>query len=139
MSRQSLPRQSAPPPSDFESKSRLVLGIGLLSIGLAWLLRLLWPVLVVVGAGAGGYLLWLKQYRRFLAYQHREDRLLDQFCYLIEHRQGRISSLEFAMHSRVDKRAAQRYLHSQAQSFGAFFERTVHGDITYIFNLAVVY
>ena len=43
------------------------------------------------------------------------------------------------MYSRVENRAAQRYLHSQAQSFGAFFERTAHGDIIYIFNLAVVY
>lgn len=125
--------------SALEHQSRLILGVGLLSIGLALLLKLLWPILLVVGVGAGSYWLWLKQYQQFVTYQQKEDRLIDCFCSLLEQRQGRISSLEFAMYARVESRQAQRYLHAQAQSFGAFFERTVHGDIIYIFNPAVVY
>ncbi|MGD1896123.1 MAG: hypothetical protein ACFB16_04130 [Phormidesmis sp.] len=125
--------------SELEVKSRLVLGLGLLSIGLVWLLKLLWPVLVIAGMGAGGYYLWRQQYRKYQAYQRRQDRLTEKFYYLLQQRQGRMSALEFAMHTRVDGRDAQRFLHSQAQAFGAFFERTVHGDIIYIFNLAVVF
>ena len=43
------------------------------------------------------------------------------------------------MHTRLNSRESQRYLHSQAQAFNAFFERTVYGDIVYIFDLAVVF
>ncbi len=126
-------------PSELEVKSRLILGLGLLSLGLVWLLKLLWPVLILIGVGLGGYWAWRSQHRKYKAYQRRQNRLSERFCYLLQQRRGRVSALEFAMHTRLSSRESQRYLHLQAQSFGAFFERTVHGDIVYIFDLAVVF
>ncbi|MGB3570751.1 MAG: hypothetical protein WA783_05885 [Phormidesmis sp.] len=126
-------------PSELESRSRLILGLGLLSLGLVWLLKLLWPVLILFGMSLGGYWLWRQQHRKYRAYQRRQNRLSEKFCHLLQQRQGRVSALEFAMHTRLNSRESQRYLHSQAQAFNAFFERTVHGDIVYIFDLAVVF
>ncbi len=126
-------------PSELESKSRLILGLGLLSLGLVWLLKLLWPALVLVGLGIGCYWLWHHQRRKYRAYWRRQNRLSEKFCQLLQQRQGRVSALEFAMHTRINSREAQRYLHAQAQAFNAFFERTMHGDIVYIFDLAVVF
>ena len=43
------------------------------------------------------------------------------------------------MHTHMPPAQAQRYLHEQAQAFGAYFDRTPHGDIIYHFNLAMVF
>lgn len=40
------------------------------------------------------------------------------------------------MYTRLSGTDARHYLHRQAQAFGAYFERTVNGDIIYIFNLS---
>ncbi|MEL6938062.1 MAG: hypothetical protein AAFO84_02605 [Cyanobacteria bacterium J06598_1] len=124
---------------DLATKSRFVLGIGLLSIGLVWLLKLLWPVLILVGISAGLYTFWHHQQKDLRAYERRQARMTEKFYSLLQQHQGRISALEFAMHTRINPHESQRFLHGQAQDFGAFFERTRNGDIIYIFNLAVVY
>ncbi len=131
-----------PPRSELESHSRLVLGFGMIALGAVWLLKLLWPILLLlllIGFIAGGYWFLQRQRQKILLQQRREDRLARKFYELLDYRQGRISSLEFAMHTRIDGREARRYLHVQAQAFGGFFERTVNNDIIYIFNPAVIY
>ncbi|MEM9948750.1 MAG: hypothetical protein AAF810_22175 [Cyanobacteria bacterium P01_D01_bin.36] len=131
-----------PSHSDLASNSRLIMGFGMIALGAVWLLQLLWPVLlllVLAGFGIGGYWLLRSQQKDLQQQLRREDRLARKFYELLDYRQGRISSLEFAMHTRINGRAAQRYLHTQAQAFGGFFERSAHNDIVYIFNPAVIY
>jgi len=128
--------------SNLENHSRLILGLGMIFLGSVWLLRMLWPIFLLALLGGlivGGYWLLRRQQTELQQQQVREDRLARKFYELLDYRQGRISSLEFAMHTRIDGREAQRYLHSQAQAFGGFFERTVHNDVVYIFNPAVIY
>ncbi|MEL6353672.1 MAG: hypothetical protein AAFR58_18260 [Cyanobacteria bacterium J06627_28] len=122
---------------------RLLLSWGFLGLVSLAMLRLLWPLLLLTGLLAGlagsGWLLW-KQQRRERAQSHRQDiRLTQQFYELLDHRQGRISALELAMKTRLNSKITSRYLHRQAQEFGAYFERTAHGDVIYIFNPAVIY
>ncbi|MEL6855125.1 MAG: hypothetical protein AAFO83_08430, partial [Cyanobacteria bacterium J06607_13] len=68
--------------------------------------------------------------------QHRHARLNRKFYDLLRQRRGRVSALELAMYTRLSGTDARRYLHRQAQALGAYFERTVNGDIIYIFNVA---
>jgi len=131
-----------PSRSQLENHARLILGLGMIALGAVWLLQLLWPLLLLcllVGFMLGGFWLLRHQQEEFLRQQRREDRLARKFYELLDYRQGRISSLEFAMHTQIDGREAQRYLYTQAQAFGGFFERTAHNDIVYIFNPAVIY
>ncbi|MEM6868690.1 MAG: hypothetical protein AAF528_09955 [Cyanobacteria bacterium P01_C01_bin.121] len=128
--------------SKLEKHSRLILGCGMIALGAVWLLKLLWPILLILllaGLMAGTYVFLQRQQQAMLAQQRREDRLARKFYELLDYRQGRISSLEFAMHTRIGGREAQRYLHVQAQAFGGFFERTGNNDVIYIFNPAVIY
>ena len=131
-----------PSRSELESHSRLILGLGMMALGAVWLLRLLWPLLLLAALGGlffSGYWLLQRQQEELVQQQRREDRLARKFYELLDYRQGRISSLEFAMCTRSNGREAQRYLHTQAQAFGGFFERTIQGDVVYIFNPAVIY
>lgn len=120
--------------SDLEIKSRLALGLGLLSLVVILLLRLLLPVLAAVGLGAAGYWLWRQRQRRKRQQQRHQARLNTKFYQLLQRQQGRISVLDFAMHTRLDGTAAQTYLNAQAQAFSAYFETTLRGDIIYVFN-----
>lgn len=131
-----------PSRADIENHSRLILGLGMMGLGAVWLLRLIWPILLLGLLGGliiGGYWILQRQQAEFLRQQRREDRLARKFYELLDYRQGRISSLEFAMYTRINGREAQRYLHAQAQAFGGFFERAPHNDTVYIFNPAVIY
>lgn len=148
--------------STLAHKVRLILAKGLMALGALWVLRIILPILalavvlivLLVGIGVGGYRLWHCQQRRYQAQLRYEDRLARQFYVLLQRREGRngedrdgggrvgtgrVSALEFAMHTRITPARAQRYLYEQAQAFGAYFERTIHGDIVYIFNLAMVF
>lgn len=126
------------PHSDLEIKSRLVLGLGLLSLVVVLLLRLLLPVLIVGGLGVGGYWLWRQWQNQRQKQQRRQTRLNAKFYQLLRQQQGRISVLDFAMSAKLEGTAAQAYLNDQAQAFSAYFETTGQGDIIYVFNLAVV-
>ena len=127
-----------PSHSDLEIKSRLALGLGLLSLVVILLLRLLLPVLAISGLGAASYWLWRQQQRRHRQRQRHQARLNTKFYQLLQRQQGRISVLDFAMHSRLDGTSAQAYLNAQAQAFSAYFETTLRGDIIYVFNVATV-
>ncbi len=127
-----------PSHSDLEIKSRLALGLGLLSLVVILLLRLLLPVLAISGLGAASYWLWRQQQRRHRQRQRHQARLNTKFYQLLQRQQGRISVLDFAMHSRLDGASAQAYLNAQAQAFSAYFETTLRGDIIYVFNVATV-
>ena len=122
---------------------RLLLSWGFLGLVSLAVLHLLWQLILLTGLlaglGGGGWLLWKRQ-KRERARAHRQDsRLTQRFYELLDHRQSRISALELAMKTRLSSKIASRYLHRQAQEFGAYFERTAHGDVIYIFNPAVIY
>ncbi|MEO1620212.1 MAG: hypothetical protein AAFU53_04165 [Cyanobacteria bacterium J06632_3] len=102
-------------------------------------LWLMWPVVLLIALVGGGYWLWHQRHQQQQQEARYEARLNSQFYELLHQRQGRVSALELAMHTRISGTKARQYLHRQAQSFGGFFERTVHGDVIYIFNLAAMY
>lgn len=126
---------------------RSILSKGLMGLGVLWLLRGIWPLLslvvfaggLLIATGIGLQRLWRYQQHRYQAQIRYEDRLARQFYALLQHREGRLSVLEFAMYGRINRADARRYLYEQAQAFGAFFERTVDGDIIYIFNLGMIF
>jgi hypothetical protein len=126
-----------PSRSDLEIKSRLFLGLGLLSL-VVLLLRLLLPVFVIAALGAGGYWLWRQWKQQQQQQQRRQARLDAKFYQLLRQQQGHISVLDFAMFAQINGAAAQSYLNAQAQAFLAHFETTVRGDIIYVFNLATM-
>lgn len=128
-----------PSRSEFESQSRIVLGLGLASLVIFLLLRLLWPIILLCVVSAGGYWLWQKQWEKLQQHQRHQERLDSKFYQLLYQRQGYVSALDLAMHTGLSSHSAQRYLHRQAQAFGACFQRTVRGDIIYIFNVIGLY
>jgi hypothetical protein len=128
-----------PSRSEFESQSRILLGLGLMSLVAFLLLRLLWPVILLCAIGAGGYWLWRQQWRKLQQHQRHQERLDSKFYQLLYQRQGYVSALDLAISTGLTGHSAQRYLHRQAQAFGACFQRTIRGDIVYIFNIAGLY
>ena len=128
-----------PSRSEFESQSRIVLGLGLVSLVVFLLLRLLWPVILLCAVGIGGYWLWRSQWKKLQQHQRHQERLDGKFYELLQQRQGYVSALDLAMHTGLTGHSAQRYLHRQAAAFGACFQRTAHGDIIYIFNITGLY
>ena len=127
-----------PSRSDLEIKSRLVLGIGLLSLVVVLLLRLLLPLLALIGLGALGLWLWRSHRQKQQQQQRQQARINAKFYQLLQQQQGRISVLDFAMRTQLDGAAAQAYLNAQAQAFSAFFETTPQGDLIYVFSSAAV-
>lgn len=128
-----------PSRSEFESQSRLMLGVGLMSLVAFLLLRLLWPVILLCVIGAGGYWFWRSQWQKLQQHQRHQERLDSSFYQLLQQRQGYVSALDLAMNTGLTGHSAQRYLHRQAQAFGACFQRTIRGDIVYIFNITGLY
>ena len=128
-----------PSRSEFESQSRILLGLGLISLVAFLLLRLLWPVILLCVIGVGGYWLWRQQWQKLQQHQRHQERLDSKFYQLLYQRQGYVSALDLAMSTGLTGHSAQRYLHRQAQAFGACFQRTIRGDIVYIFNIAGLY
>jgi hypothetical protein len=127
-----------PSRSDLEIKSRLILGIGLLSLVVVLLLRLLLPLLIFLCVGGAGYWLWLQYRKRQQQQQRRQTRINAQFYQLLHQQRGRVSVLDLAMRTQMEGSEAQNYLNTQAHAFSAFFDTTPQGDIIYIFNLAAV-
>lgn len=125
-----------PSRSDLEIKSRLVLGLGLLSLVVVLLLRLLLPLLAIFGLGAVGFWLWRSHVKKQQQQKRQQTRINAKFYKLLQQQQGRISVLDFAMRTQLDGAAAQAYLNTQAQSFSAFFETTPQGDLIYVFSSA---
>lgn len=124
--------------SDLEMKSRLALGLGLLSLVAIVLLRWLLPVVVMaiplalIGAGSYWiYRLWQRQQQR---QQRQQQRLDAQFYQLLKQRQGLISVLDLAMSAQINGSEAQAYLNAQAQAFSAHCKTTLQGDIVYVFS-----
>ena len=128
-----------PSRSEFESQSRIMLGLGLMSLVAFLLLRLLWPVILLCVIGAGGYWLWRQQWQKLQQHQRHQERLDSKFYQLLYQRQGYVSALDLAMSTGLTGHSAQRYLHRQAQAFGACFQRTIRGDVVYIFNITGLY
>ncbi|MGC1306142.1 MAG: hypothetical protein WA885_02850 [Phormidesmis sp.] len=125
---------------DWATKSHLVLGWGLSALAVVLLLRWLLPMLAITvaiaipvfGLGAVGYRMWLHWQQE----QRQQARIDATFYQLLRQQQGRISVLEFAMHTQMNGADAQVYLNVQAQTFSAYCEPTPQGDIAYVFNLA---
>lgn len=140
--RQSSVRKPGAPLAAFMNY-RLLMSWGLLGWVLLLMLRLIGPLIllffVLVGFSGGGWLLWERQQQARVRSRRQDARLTYNFYQLLDHCQGRISALELAMKSKLSAKTASRYLHRQAQDFGAYFERTVQGDVIYIFNPAVIY
>ena len=111
-------------------------GLGLIAFVL--LLRLLLPMLLLLGLIALGYWIWRSLHRYHQRRRRRQARLNTQFYQLLKRQQGRISALDFAMFTQTDGLVAQDYLNEQAQAFSAYCETTIQGDIVYVFNLAAI-
>ena len=111
-------------------------GLGL--IALALLIKLLLPLWLLVGSFGFCYWLWRMAHRYHQRRRRRQARLNAQFYQILKRQQGRVSALDFAMFAQIEGIDAQDYLHEQAQSFSAYCETTVQGDIVYIFDLAAV-
>lgn len=111
-------------------------GLGLIAFVL--LLRLLLPLLLLLGFFALCYWLWRIAHRYHQRRRRRQARLSAQFYQLLKRQQGRISALDFAMFARIEGSDAQNYLNEQAQAFSAYCEATVQGDIIYVFDLTAV-
>lgn len=114
----------------------IVCGLGLIAFVL--LLKLLLPVLIAVSIVALGYWIWRSVQKHRQRHRRRQNRLNQQFYQLIKRQQGRVSALDFAMYAQIDGIAAQDYLNQQAQSFSAYCETTIQGDIVYVFNQAAM-
>ena len=102
------------------------------------LLRLLLPLLLLLGFGALGCWTWRVIHRYHQRQRRRQARLNAQFYQLLKRQQGRISALDFAMFARLDGLEAQDYLNEQAQAFSAYGETTMQGEVVYVFNLAAI-
>ncbi|MGB3294238.1 MAG: hypothetical protein WBB01_14720, partial [Phormidesmis sp.] len=111
-----------PPRYDLEIKSRLVLGLALLSLVVVLLLRLLLPVLLIAGLGVGSYWLWRQWQLHQRKRQRHQAQINAKFYQLLQQQQGRISVLDFAMYAKIEGAAAQSYLNAQAQAFSAYFD-----------------
>ena len=111
-------------------------GLGLIAFVL--LLKLLLPVLILLGVVVLGYWIWRSLSRHHQRRRRRQARLNKQFYQLLKRQQGRISALDFAIYTQVDGIAAQDYLNQQAQAFSAYCETTIQGDIIYVFNQAAM-
>ncbi len=126
--------------SDLEVKSRLVLGLGLLSLVAILLLRLLLPVVVMtiplVVIGAGGYWIYRLWQRQQHWHQRQQAHIDAQFYQLLKQQQGLISVLDLAMSAQINGSEAQAYLNAQAQAFSAYCKTTLQGDIVYVFSAA---
>lgn len=87
----------------------------------------------------GGLLLWsaFRQGAQAKKIQQSKSQaeLRDLFFDLLQENQGEISVLKFAMASNLSGEAARDYLNDRAQEFGADFNVSDRGDITYVFPL----
>lgn len=122
-------------------RSRLFVGLGVLCLSVILLLHWI-PALAIMipilGGGAVGYWIW-KQWKQEQCQQQRRQAKIDATFYqLLRQQQGRISVLDFAMHTQLNGVSAQAYLNLQAQALSAYYETTPHGDVVYVFNLAGV-
>lgn len=111
-------------------------GLGLLAFVL--LLRVLLPLLFLLGCATLCCWLWRAIYRYHQRQRRRQDRLNAQFYQLLQRQQGRISALDFAMFARIDGLEAQDYLNEQAEAFSAYGEATMQGEVVYVFNLEAI-
>ncbi|MEO0536777.1 MAG: hypothetical protein AAF215_23310 [Cyanobacteria bacterium P01_A01_bin.123] len=87
----------------------------------------------------GGFLLWsgFRQGARAKKIQQAKSQaeLRELFFTLLQENQGEVSVLKFAMASDLEGEAAREYLDARATEFGADFNVSDRGDITYVFPL----
>lgn len=118
--------------------SALIVLSGLGLIAFVLLIKLLLPLWLLAGFFGFCYWLWRMAHRYYQRRRRRQARLNAQFYQILKQQQGRVSALDFAMFAQIEGIEAQDYLHEQAQSFSAYCETTMQGDIIYIFDLAAV-
>lgn len=130
---ETTPDSFALPPRGNRSSARylLYLGgvLGVAGLGFA-LLRALLPLLQVSVPLLLGWWGW----RRYCKQQQHQQEALDTVFYnLLQHHQGRITPLDFALTAKLPAIAARHYLDQKAKEFAAQFEVTESGDILYVF------
>ncbi|QZZ22004.1 helix-turn-helix transcriptional regulator [Leptothermofonsia sichuanensis E412] len=125
---------SKPDKLDHESSSAHYLGYvigGFVAVGITLtVLRMMLPLLrVLLPVLVGGWI-WQRWHK---AHRSQQERLSDIFYQLIREHQGRITVLDFAMHTRLSAIEARAYLDARAKDFSAHFEVTDRGDVFYLF------
>ncbi len=118
--------------TDLESRLRVALSVCIFLLAAVLLLRLLLPWLLLLGGVALVYGLWQHRYQ---SQRQRQNHLNQIFYHLVQHQQGRVSVLDFAMQAQLSGPEARHYLDQQAQAFSAQFEPTPQGDVLYVFSL----
>lgn len=89
-------------------------------------------VLGIPTAAWGAWLAWGLYRQRE---QEQRDRLQAIFYRLVQQGNGSITILELAMEAKLSGDAAKQYLDAKAREFGATFDVTDRGSITYEFDL----
>jgi len=105
----------------------LGLGAAIAFLLLVWLIKLLLPWLLLLGAIGVGYYGWRRQ-RQF------QQRLYTCFYDCLQRHQGKISALDFAIAARITGPQAREFLDARAKDFFADFEPSSSGDILYTFR-----
>ena len=104
------------------------------SVGAVLLARMLLPIVLLLAVAGVSWWLWQQYSRQQRSRRQYETHLHSQFYECLRQRQGRISVLDFAYCTQLPGTAAQAYLNTQAQAFGAYCERHPQGDLIYLFN-----
>lgn len=84
---------------------------------------------------AGGVLLGLAVRDRQRAYQQH---LWNTFYHLLQQNQGRITTLEFAMHTQLSGDVAKAFLDERSREFNADFQVGEAGGIAYYYDLSAI-
>lgn len=102
------------------------------------LFKFLLPFIILVGLVWGILKVWQswkqQQEMQQSASLEKQEKLNSVLYQLIQHHDGRVSVLDFALTAKVPAEEAKEFLDAKAKEFIANFEATDSGDVLYVFN-----
>ena len=123
-----MPLTRPPNTPDWSTRLALAVTAGAMVLAVGWLLQVLLPWLLLLGAIAIGGWGWQR-------YQQRQQYLYAVFYDALQVSHGRLSALEFAMAAQLPGPQARAFLDARAREFWAEFEPPPQGDVLYTFPL----